>query len=44
MADDKDKTEDDKKEDKPDSFTPEGEAVGYVSLDQARVLTMRTQW
>ena len=23
-------------------FTPEGEALGYISLDQARVLAMRT--
>jgi sugar lactone lactonase YvrE len=28
-------------EDKPDDFTPEGEARGYISLDQAKVLAMR---
>ena len=29
-------------EDKTDAFTPEGEALGYISLDQGRVLAMRT--
>ena len=29
------------KEDKFDAFTPEGEALGYISLDQARVLAIR---
>ena len=31
-----------RKEDKFDAFTPEGEALGYVSLDQAQVLAIRT--
>ena len=30
------------KEDEKFDFTPEGEAVGYISLDQARVLAMQT--
>ena len=34
--------QDEKKEDKTDAFTPEGEALGYISLDQARVLAIRT--
>ena len=40
MPDDQDKKEGEKKEDKFDSFTPEGEALGYISLDQARVLAI----
>ena len=31
-----------KKEEEKFEFTPEGEALGYISLDQARVLAMRT--
>ncbi len=31
-----------KKEEEKLEFTPEGEALGYISLDQARVLAMRT--
>ena len=31
-----------KKDDEKLEFTPEGEALGYISLDQARVLAMRT--
>ena len=39
MVDEEDKKEDlFDKEDKFDAFTPEGEALGYISLDQARVL------
>ena len=34
--------EQDKKDDEKLEFTPEGEALGYISLDQARVLAMRT--
>ena len=33
--------EDQGKEEEKFDFTPEGEAVGYISLDQARVLAMR---
>ncbi|MCH8205558.1 MAG: hypothetical protein IH956_00970 [Chloroflexi bacterium] len=33
--------DDDKKEDKFDAFTPEGEALGYISLEQARVVAMQ---
>ena len=29
------------KEDKPDLFSPSGEALGYISLEQARVLAIR---
>ena len=36
MADDQDKQDDDKQE-----FTPEGETLGYISLDQARVLALQ---
>ncbi len=36
MAEDQGKEEEEKFD-----FTPEGEAVGYISLDQARVLAMR---
>ena len=35
MVEDNDREEDDKKEDKFDAFTPEGEAIGYISLEQA---------
>ena len=31
-----------KKEEEKFEFTPEGEALGYISLDQARILAMRT--
>jgi len=31
----------DNKEDKPDLFSPSGEALGYISLEQARVLAIR---
>ena len=42
MVDEEDKKEDlFDKEDKFDAFTPEGEALGYISLDQARVLTIQ---
>ena len=34
--------EDKGKEEEKFDFTPEGEALGYISLDQARVLAMRT--
>ena len=34
--------EDQSKKDEELEFTPEGEALGYISLDQARVLAMRT--
>ena len=34
--------EDQGKEEEKLDFTREGEAVGYISLDQARVLAMRT--
>ena len=34
--------EDQGKEEEKFDFTPEGEAVGYICLDQARVLAMRT--
>ena len=34
--------EDEEKQEEKFDFTPEGEAFGYVSLDQARVLAMRT--
>ena len=34
--------EEGKKEEDKFEFTPEGEAVAYISLDQARVLAMRT--
>ena len=37
MAEDEGKKEEEKFE-----FTPEGEVLGYISLDQARVLAMRT--
>ena len=37
MVEDEGKKEEDKFE-----FTPEGESLGYISLDQARVLAMRT--
>ena len=37
MAEDQDKKEEEKFE-----FTPEGESLGYISSDQARVLAMRT--
>ena len=30
-----------KKEEEKFDFTPEGEALGYISLDQARVFAMR---
>ena len=36
MAEDQDKKDEEKFE-----FTAEGEALGYVSLDQAQVLAMR---
>ena len=43
MVDDEDKKEDSfDKEDKFDAFTPEGEALGYISLPQARLLAMET--
>ena len=42
MVEDNDREEDDKKEDKFDAFTPEGEAIGYISLEQARVVAMQT--
>ena len=42
MVDEEDKKEDlFDKEDKFDAFTPEGEALGYISLDQARVLAIQ---
>jgi hypothetical protein len=46
MVDEEDKEEDKKedlfeKEDKFEAFTPEGEALGYISLDQARVLAIQ---
>ena len=41
MVDNSDKDGPEDKEDKYDAFTAEGEAVGYVSLDQARVLAIR---
>ena len=31
-----------KKEEEKFEFTPEGEALDYISLDQARILAMRT--
>ena len=34
--------EDQGKEEEKQEFTPEGETLGYISLDQARVLAMRT--
>ena len=34
--------DEDKKEEEKFEFTPEGESIGYISLDQARVLAMRT--
>ena len=34
--------EEGKKEDKFDEFDDTGEALGYISLEQARVLAMRT--
>ena len=37
MAEDESKQDEDKLE-----FTPEGEAPGYISLDQARLLVMQT--
>ena len=37
MVNSNDNTQGEKKEDKTDAFTPEGEALGYISLDQARV-------
>ncbi len=30
------------KEDKFDAFTPEGEALSYISLEQARLVAMQT--
>ena len=30
------------KEEKFDAFTPEGEALGYISLEQARLVAMQT--
>ena len=42
MVDNSDEQGKKKDEEKTDAFTPEGEAVGYISLDQARVLAMRT--
>ena len=34
--------EEEKKEEEKFEFTPEGETLGYISLDQARILAMRT--
>ena len=34
--------EDEGKQEEKFEFTPEGEVLGYISLDQARVLSMRT--
>ena len=34
--------DEDKKEEEKFEFTPEGESLGYISLDQAEVLAMRT--
>lgn len=42
MVDEEDKEEDlFEKEDKFEAFTPEGEALGYISVDQARVLAIQ---
>ena len=46
MVDEEDKEEDKKedlfeKEDKFEALTPEGKALGYISLDQARVLAIQ---
>ena len=41
MVDDMASEESDKKKDQFDAFTPEGEAIGYISLDQARVLAIQ---
>ena len=42
MVNDQDNQEGGEKQDKFDVFSREGEAAGYISLDQARVLGMRT--
>ena len=34
--------EQDKKAEEMFGFTPEGEAIGYISLEQARLLAMQT--
>ena len=41
MAEDREAEPEKKDEDKLE-FTPEGEGLGYISLDQARVLALRT--
>ena len=42
VAEDQDKPEDQAKKEDQFGFTPEGESLGYISLEQARVVAMRT--